>query len=337
MELKTILNFDNWTLHISGCFFFRMGKKLASLWILSIGLVKIHCPVELLYAYHWNGCRYTNRQLQVLTPAALINFSDQQRDQRANGEKSISHIVTGCNSDSSAPGMQRCTVSPTTVQSKETELATSHSQQVHALPIPVKGVRFNDLCTAYGSVLPPMFRTQSGPLPMPSPSSVVLLEPNFQNAFYQSNVKESSSEQLFEPLGPNGNISQNHIVYTQEHKSEHAEDRGHISPTTDQSVSSSFCNGNSSHLNSIGYGSNCGSSSNVDQVTTVRVASESKNEDLTNIANSHRSIQREAALNKFRLKRKERCYEKKVHHYLLNIIIGRLPLFIKDANFFLYF
>ncbi|CAJ1974483.1 unnamed protein product [Sphenostylis stenocarpa] len=259
--------------------------------------------------------RYTNRQLQVLTPAVLNNFSDQQRDQRTNGEKSISHIVTGCNSDSSTPGMPRCIVSPTTVHPKESELATSHSQQGHSRPIPVKGVRFNDLCTAYGSVLPSMFRTQSGPPAMPNPSSVVLFEPNFQvNAFYQSNRKESSSEQIYEPLGPNGNSSQNHIVYTQERKSEHAEDRGHISSTTDQSASSSFCHGNASHLNSIGYGNNCGSNSNVDQVTTVRVASESNNGDLTNNANSHRSIQREAALNKFRLKRKERCYEKKVRY-----------------------
>ncbi|RDX94314.1 Two-component response regulator-like PRR95 [Mucuna pruriens] len=257
--------------------------------------------------------RYTNRQLQASTPAVLINLSDQQREQRTNGEKSFSHIATGCNSDSSTPSMQRGIMSPTTVQSKESELATSHSQQGHSLPIPVKGVRFNDLCTAYGSVLPSVFRTQSGP-PAPSPSSVVLLEPNFQvNAFYQSNTKECS-EQLYEPRGPNANNTQNYIVYTQEHKSEHAEDRGHISPTTDQSVSSSFCNGNASHLNSIGYGSNCGSCSNVDQVTTVRATSEGKNEDLTNNGNTHRSIQREAALNKFRLKRKERCYEKKVRY-----------------------
>ncbi|KAH1112734.1 hypothetical protein AAZX31_04G209300 [Glycine max] len=258
--------------------------------------------------------RYTTRQLQISMPAVLINFSDQQREQITNCEKNISHIATGSNSDSSTP-MQRCIVSPTTVQSKESELATSHPPQGHSLPIPVKGVRFNDLCTAYGSVLPSVFHTQSGPPAMPSPNSVVLLEPNFQvNAFYQSNMKESSSEQLYESRGPNGNTTQNHIVYTQEHKSEHAEDRGHISPTTDQSVSSSFCNGNASHLNSIGYGSNCGSSSNVDQVNTVWAASEGKHEDLTNNANSHRSIQREAALNKFRLKRKERCYEKKVRY-----------------------
>ncbi|KAK7350939.1 hypothetical protein VNO77_10007 [Canavalia gladiata] len=254
--------------------------------------------------------RYTNRP-----PAVSINFSNQQREQRTNGEKSISHIATGCNSDSSTPSMQRCIMSPATVQSKESELATSHSPQGHSFPIPVKGVRFNDLCTGYGSVLPSVFRTQSGPPSMPSPSSVVLLEPNFQvNGFYRPNMKESSSEQPYEPHGPNANSTPNHIVYTQEHKSEHAEDRGHISPATDQSMSSSVCNGNANHLNSIGYGSNCGSNSNIDQVTTVRAASDGKNEDLTNIGNSHRSIQREAALNKFRLKRKERCYEKKVRY-----------------------
>lgn len=66
------------------------------------------------------------------------------------------------------------------------------------------------------------------------------------------------------------------------------EDRGHISSATDHSASSSFCNGGTlSRLNSIGSGSN---------------------------ANTQRSIQREAALNKFRMKRKDRCYDKKVRY-----------------------
>jgi hypothetical protein len=65
----------------------------------------------------------------------------------------------------------------------------------------------------------------------------------------------------------------------------------------------------------MGYGSTSGSNGNVnvDQVAIVRDASESKNEEgAFTHSYSHRSIQREAALNKFRLKRKERCYEKKV-------------------------
>lgn len=225
----------------------------------------------------------------------------------------MSNVVTGHNSDSSTPSMQRSILSPTTPQSKESQHATSQSQQGHSLPIQVKGIRFNDLCKAYGSVVPPMFCTQSSPSSMPSPSSVVHHEPSFQaNAYYQSNIKENSSEQLYEPRGQNGNNLANHFVYVQDHKVEHAEDRGHMSPATGRSGSSSFCNGQLIRMNSNGYGSNCGSNSNVDQAVIVRTATEAKNEDLTNNASSHRSFLREAALNKFRLKRKERCYEKKV-------------------------
>ncbi|KAK4273831.1 hypothetical protein QN277_017151 [Acacia crassicarpa] len=218
--------------------------------------------------------------------------------------------------DSSTPSMQRSIVSPTTPQSRESELASSFSQQPHSLPIPVRGIRFNDLCRTYGSVPPPMLGAQSDPPLMPSPRSAVHLESTVQaNAYSLSNVKENGSEQLYEDRGQSGNNLGSHIVYVQDHKLEHVEDREHISPATDQSGSSSFCNGNLSRMNSIGYGSHCGSNSNVDQAVIVRTASEVKNcEDHSNIAYSHRSILREAALNKFRLKRKERCYEKKVRY-----------------------
>ncbi|CAL0305382.1 unnamed protein product [Lupinus luteus] len=258
--------------------------------------------------------RYTNRPLQAAS-AVLVNFSDKQRQQRINGEKNISNVANGCNSDSSSPNMQSI-MPPATAQSKESEFANSHSQQGHFFPIPVKGARFNDLCADYGSIPPPIFCTQSGPPSMPSPQSVVLLEPTFQlNAFYQSNIRENSSHQLSEYCGPNRNSTPNHMAYTQGHRSEHAEDRGHISPANDRSVSSSLCNGNASNLNNVGYGSNCGNNSNIDQVAIVMAASdEGKNEDLTNNGTAYRSTLREAALNKFRLKRKERCYEKKVRY-----------------------
>ncbi|KAF1865285.1 hypothetical protein Lal_00004659 [Lupinus albus] len=261
-------------------------------------------------AFKW----YTNRALQA-APAVLVSFSYQQREQRTNCEKSIPHIATGCNSDSSTPSMQRCILSPVTAESKESEFATSHSQQAHCLPIPVKGVRFNDLCAPYDSVLPPMSLTQSGPPSMPSPTSAILLQPTVQvNAFYRSNIRKNNSELLYESHGPNGNNATNQMVYTLGHRSENAEDRGHISPANDQSVSSSFCNVNASHVNNMSYGSNCENSSNFDQIATLKSASEGKNEDLTNNGSSHRSTLREAALNKFRLKRKERCYEKKVRY-----------------------
>ncbi|KAL8234197.1 hypothetical protein R6Q59_020297 [Mikania micrantha] len=57
----------------------------------------------------------------------------------------------------------------------------------------------------------------------------------------------------------------------------------------DHSANSSFCNGETlTRLNSVGSGSNGN--------------------------NTHRSIQREAALNKFRMKRKDRCFDKKVRY-----------------------
>lgn len=109
--------------------------------------------------------------------------------------------------------------------------------------------------------------------------------------------------------------STNQAMHKLDHKLDSLEDRGHISPATDQSASSSFCNGAVSRLNSMGYGSACGSNSNVDQVTAGRAAAESKNEEGLFPSNGNlRSIQREAALNKFRLKRKDRCYDKKVRY-----------------------
>ncbi|KAB2055168.1 hypothetical protein ES319_A11G017300v1 [Gossypium barbadense] len=95
------------------------------------------------------------------------------------------------------------------------------------------------------------------------------------------------------------------------------EDRGHIYPTTDQSATSSFCNGSLSQLNGIAYGSSAASNnSNIEQVAVVRASADSKNDDVfpSPSGNTHRSIQREAALTKFRLKRKDRCFEKKVRY-----------------------
>ena len=90
------------------------------------------------------------------------------------------------------------------------------------------------------------------------------------------------------------------------------EDRGqgHVSSATDHSGSSSFCNnGTLSRLNSIGSGSNGHGNLGFDSSNST-----------------HRSI-REAALNKFRMKRKDRCYDKKVI-----IIIHSSPLIGNHLN-----
>ncbi|MBA0564038.1 hypothetical protein Golob_008996 [Gossypium lobatum] len=140
------------------------------------------------------------------------------------------------------------------------------------------------------------------------PSSVNQHEPTFGvNPFHDSSLEMNSSRQFYDRLVSGTN--------QMDQKLDSVEDKGHISPTVNQSGTSSFCNGSISQLNGIAYGSSSASNSNVDQVI-VRASTERKNDDNVPApaGNSHRSIQREAALTKFRLKRKDRCYEKKVRY-----------------------
>ncbi|MBA0593575.1 hypothetical protein Gorai_010511, partial [Gossypium raimondii] len=140
------------------------------------------------------------------------------------------------------------------------------------------------------------------------PSSVNQHEPTFGvNPFHHSSLEMNSSRQFYDRLASGTN--------QMDQKLDSVEDKGHISPTVNQSGTGSFCNGSISQLNGIAYGSSSASNSNVDQVI-VRASTERKNDDNVPApaGNSHRSIQREAALTKFRLKRKDRCYEKKVRY-----------------------
>ena len=98
------------------------------------------------------------------------------------------------------------------------------------------------------------------------------------------------------------------------------EEQSHSSPVAGQSASSSLCNG-VSHLSSSVHGSICnrndGNPTPSGAVVRTTV-SESVNydglpsNDQLKGMDSHHSAQREAALLKFRLKRKDRCFEKKV-------------------------
>ncbi|KAG7980466.1 hypothetical protein I3843_05G183800 [Carya illinoinensis] len=263
--------------------------------------------------------RYTNRPLQP-PQTTVANASNHQKEYGSNSEKMLSNIVTGCSSDTVGitRNTQRSIITLATGQSKESEVATSCSQQrVFPLPVPVKGVQSNNLFTGFGSGFSPIFCTQSGPSPMPSPSLFSQQKPSFRmNMFYPHNLENRNFEQQYNSHTQNRNDAANQPMHKQENKLDSLEDRGHISPPTDQSASSSFGNGGASHHNSIGYGSACGSNSNADHIAFVRAASENKNEEgvFALSGSSHRSVQREAALTKFRLKRKERCYEKKVRY-----------------------
>ncbi|OMO95077.1 hypothetical protein CCACVL1_05578 [Corchorus capsularis] len=264
--------------------------------------------------------RYTSRLSQPLH-STLTSVSDQKKESGTNSEK-LCNVISEFNSDtpSTTPTSQRSMIHLTTGTSgqwKQTEVAASSTQhRVFPVPVPVKGIRLKNLCDGYNSAIPPIFCSQSSSSPVPSPSSGNQQEPTFRvNLFRHSSFETNNSGQLYDRLASNTNQSTNQPLHKLD-RFDSIEDRGHISPTTDQSASSSFCNGSLSQLNSIGYGSTGASNGNLDQVSVVRAPPESKNDDnvLSPSGNSHRSIQREAALTKFRLKRKDRCYEKKVRY-----------------------
>uniref|UniRef100_A0A5B7AAQ9 Putative two-component response regulator-like APRR5 isoform X1 n=2 Tax=Davidia involucrata TaxID=16924 RepID=A0A5B7AAQ9_DAVIN len=256
--------------------------------------------------------RYINKPLQPLhsTSASVCN---QQKDYGTSSDKQLSNHTLEYNSDTLGPALstQKNVLPLTTSQSGHAEIAFPCTQQrVFPIPVAVRGIRYESLCAAYGSAMPSIFCTESGLWPMQSPGSDGHQEPSSQ--VNPSNPETKNNQELNDLHDQNAKNSTNQFEQKQGQKLENLEDRGYFSSATDQSASSSFCNGAVSHINSI----NCVSNSNVNPVPTVRAAAESGNEEyiLIHDGNSHRSIQREAALTKFRLKRKDRCYEKKIRY-----------------------
>ncbi|CAN1228267.1 Two-component response regulator-like APRR5 [Linum grandiflorum] len=82
------------------------------------------------------------------------------------------------------------------------------------------------------------------------------------------------------------------------------------------SENSSLCDaavGHHPNTNSTGYGSACGSNSDAEQGTMIKA--EAAESNVREVFTHVKTSQREAALAKFRLKRKDRCYDKKVLNY----------------------
>ncbi|KAG5533934.1 hypothetical protein RHGRI_027955 [Rhododendron griersonianum] len=247
--------------------------------------------------------RYINRAVQP--PHSSVTMCNQQKDYGTNTERQFSHHTPNYSSypNGFSLSSQQNMLSLATSQSGQAESAFPCPQR-KVVPVPVKGIRFDSLCNnPYGSLVPPIFCAQSG-------HEQLSLQ---VNVFHSPNLETRNSQQLHKTVQVNGDTSTNQTELQQRQKLESSDDRRYFSSATDQSASSSFCNGTTaSHLNGIG----CGSNGNVDQVPVVRAAAGSGNGEgvPTHDTNCHRSFQREAALNKFRLKRKDRCFDKKVRY-----------------------
>ncbi|GMJ14987.1 pseudo-response regulator 5 [Hibiscus trionum] len=242
--------------------------------------------------------RYSSRPSQPMH-STIASLSDQKKESGTNYENSDTPGPT----PTSQRNTNHLTVG-TTGQLKQTEVAESCMQRrVYPVPVPGKGGRSNNMRDGYNSVNPPILCAETSASLLPSPSSA-----NQQDSACRVNP--------FCRPGFETNPSTNQPLHKPDQRSDSAEDRGHVSPIADQSATGSFCDGSLNQLNGIAYGSNPTSNGNLEQVAVVRASTESKNDDdfPGPVGNSHRSLQREAALNKFRLKRKDRCFEKKVRY-----------------------
>lgn len=184
------------------------------------------------------------------------------------------------------------------------------------VPVPMQGVSLDGLSAGH-PLVQHVFSSQSA-FPLWSTNSTSQQEAIHVSSSNWSNPEAHPSNQIHHTCDQSGDKP----VFHDEHKQqseESKEDPGYISSTTGRSGSTILCNAITSQFNSSGCGSACkGSNGDATAAALPRVTVESRNNegilahDRTGMLDFQRSSHREVALTKFRLKRKDRCYEKKV-------------------------
>ena len=183
--------------------------------------------------------------------------------------------------------------------------------RVIPIPIPVEGMNF-DTSAGYHRVTQPFLCSESSGHILWSSSTSKGQEDVCMNTSYQSDTKKSHICHQH----PLNQLPKSPVLYSAqiEHgrvNTELTEEPWHVASVTGDSASSSICYGNAGHIDSNGLGNN----GKIRATNISHVAAELRNQEQKKSADLYRLNQREAALNKFRLKRKDRCYEKKVYKY----------------------
>ncbi|XP_043812892.1 two-component response regulator-like PRR95 isoform X4 [Manihot esculenta] len=270
-------------------------------------------------AFSW----YNSKMLQPLFPTSTSNCTEFKEGASKSPELSsnrLSQNISGVTQrhSSNLNGSQERMTTLFIDQPGQAELAHSNPQQL----IPVPGVRLDNLCPGYGRVISPVYYRQAGAPPAWSPKLASHREQSPFSISVQSNPELQDSEQNISHFDDTVTNSVDQKIHHQNNW-EAVEGPKHGSSAAGESTSNSISNGIADHNNSSACGSFC---SGYDGNATVVVASEkamapeSLNDGSFRVhdrfrgIDSHRSSQREAALTKFRLKRKDRCYEKKVRY-----------------------
>ncbi|XP_068635642.1 two-component response regulator-like PRR95 isoform X2 [Aristolochia californica] len=183
---------------------------------------------------------------------------------------------------------------------------------VTLVPVPIRGTGYDGLNAGYGALLQPVFYGHPRP-PLWSANPVNQSEGFHENS-NQSDQEAHHAEESHYLHDQNTCKS----IYKPVPRHDQLESDGtrHGASFNAQSGSSGICNGSKSYINSSAFGSECnGSNRNITHATVVESGTDEgpfTNDGFRVV--DYRSSQREAALIKFRLKRKDRCFEKKVRY-----------------------
>ncbi|OIT04716.1 PREDICTED: two-component response regulator-like APRR9 [Nicotiana attenuata] len=254
--------------------------------------------------------RYVNRAMQSGQSTSSRTYN--QQDYETDSDKQFPGHAIDYNSDARAAMTRPHSFAPPSCgEPGPADIGhPSPQQRVTPLPIPVRGIRFEGPSSAYSSMIAPILRMPSGISPLQCPGSATPQESSYQaNPFLTLNCEGRSSQQLHSQSVQNNSGSTTYNEGKREHWSEPKIDCRYLPSATDQSTNSSCCNGG---LNQVHM--SFGSSGNI-SLPIVKTPAECWKEEIsyTPDGNSNRS-QREAALTKFRQKRKDRCFEKKVRY-----------------------
>ncbi|XP_047963515.1 two-component response regulator-like APRR5 isoform X2 [Salvia hispanica] len=256
--------------------------------------------------------RYVNKPLQRRNSTSR-STCNQQKDLGTNSEKQQSNHTPEYTSDahgSRISSQKYASVTGTRTGLPETPFCYPQLRE-NSQPIPARGVGFENVINGFGAVMPQMYSAQSGLSPLPSPGAASHKQ-SFAYLNHQADHQPTNSQSFRDLLDQRVSCTMEQTDNKQGQKHKTFEDRGHFSFANDQSPNSGCYNGYTSHHQSIGSGA----IGQINSISVVDATSDAASEEGAQVheSDSSRSMQREVALTKFRLKRKERCFEKKVRY-----------------------
>uniref|UniRef100_A0ACD5Y734 Uncharacterized protein n=1 Tax=Avena sativa TaxID=4498 RepID=A0ACD5Y734_AVESA len=204
--------------------------------------------------------------------------------------------------------------------------ATRPPIRVVPFPVPVAGLTFDGQPFWSGAPVAPLLYPQSGPpiwnRETPTSQEASTQATSSQHKWQHNGPTEMDSQQTENTQGqevlPPPKANEKHL-----HVEIPSDNPRHVSPSpmTGESGSSGVLNNSGNALS----GSACGSSSNLMTTPTEQCNASNGVPENSGMEGLPQLSQREVALNKFRLKRKERCFEKKVRYQSRKLLAEQRP------------